>query len=64
MHLHNEELKEKFKDFYFNFLPHMKDYTFTDSDNTDVTKDFEVNFDKRFLFSLMSQTLQKVGLQK
>ena len=28
----------------------MKDYTFTDSDNTDVTKDFEVNFDKALNF--------------
>ena len=50
MHLHNTELKERFKDFYFNFLPHMKNYTFTDSDNVEVTKDFEINFEEALNF--------------
>ena len=41
MHLHNTELKERFKDFTLTFH-HMKNYTFTDSDNVEVTKDFKL----------------------
>ena len=55
MHLHNDELKEKFRDFYFNFLPHMENYTFSVFDGLEVTEDFKNNFEETL--NLYSQIL-------
>ena len=49
------ELKEKFRDFYFNFLPHMENYTFSVFDGLEVTEDFKNNFEETL--NLYSQIL-------